>query len=180
MVLYFLLRYTNSDCPYGIFKLFSGHVFQHGIPRCYVARVCQYFLNQNHTRFLPWPTLSPDQSTIAHVYNELSRRVHHPQNPRETLQALRDAVYEWNNITKVFIQWLLGCMRRRCEAVVAARGVHIRYWTPQTPILHDNFCLSMICSDNDVEKCCWYYLICYAHMNLKYTIFVDFASLCKK
>jgi len=100
MVLYFLLRYTDSDCPYGIFKLFSGHVFQHGIPRCYVARVCQYFLNQNHTRFLPWPTLSPDQSTIAHVYNELSRRVHHPQNPRETLQALRDAVYEWNNITK--------------------------------------------------------------------------------
>jgi hypothetical protein len=65
-------------------------------------------------------------------------------------------------------------MRRRCEAVVAARGGHTRYWTPQTSILHDNFCLSMICSDNDVEKFCWYCLICYAHMNLNYTIFVDF------
>jgi hypothetical protein len=49
------------------FKLFSDHVFQHGNPRRYVARVCQDFLNQNHTRFLLWPTLSPDQSTIAHL-----------------------------------------------------------------------------------------------------------------
>ena len=180
MVLHFLLRYADSYCPYGIFKLFSGQVFQHGNPRCYVARVCQYFLNQNHTRFLPCSAISPNQSTIAHVYDELSRRVHHPQNIRETLQALRDAVYEWNNITKVCIQWLFGCMRRRCEAVVAARGVHTRYWTPQTHILHDNVSLSMICSDNDVETCCWYCLICYAHMNLKYTMFANFASLYKK
>jgi hypothetical protein len=63
-------------------------------------------------------------------------------------------------------------MRRRCEAVVAARGGHTRYWTPQTSILHDNFCLSMICSGNDVEKFCWYCLICYAHMNLNYTFFL--------
>jgi hypothetical protein len=40
--------------------------------------------------------------------------------------------------------------------------------------------LSMICSDNDVEKFCWYCLICYAHMNLNYTHFVDFYSLCKQ
>jgi len=77
------------------------------------------------------------------------------------------------------IQRLIGSMRRRCESVVAARGGHTRYWTLQTSILHDNFCLSMICSDNDVEKFCWYCLICYAHMNLNYTIFVDFFSLCK-
>jgi hypothetical protein len=33
--------------------------------------------------------------------------------------------------------------------------------------------LAMICFDNDVEKFCWYCLICYAHMNLNYTIFAD-------
>ena len=77
------------------------------------------------------------------------------------------------------IDWFY--MRRRCEAVFAARGGHTRYWTPQTSILHDNFCLSMICSD-DVEKFCWYCLICYApmDMNLNYAIFVDFFPLCKK
>jgi uncharacterized membrane protein len=42
-------------------------------------------------------------------------------------------------------------MRRRCEAVVVARGGQTSYWTLQTSILHDNFSLSMICSDNDVN-----------------------------
>ena len=74
---------------------------------------------------------------------------------------------------------LIGSVIRRCEAVVDARGGHTRYWTSQTSILHDNFSLFMICSDNDVEKFCWYCLICYAHMNLNYTIFIDLFSLCK-
>jgi hypothetical protein len=43
---------------------------------------------------------------------------------------------------------------------------YTRYWTPQTSILHNNLCLSMICSYNGVEKFCWYCLICYVHMNL--------------
>jgi hypothetical protein len=54
---------------------------------------------------------------------------------------------------------LIGSMHRRCEANVDARSSHTRYWTPQTSILHDNFCLFMIFSDNDVGKCCWYCLI---------------------
>jgi hypothetical protein len=85
-----------------------------------------------------------------------------------------------HNIPQAFIHRLIGSMRRKCEAVVAARGGHTRYWTPQTSILHDNFYLSMICSDNDIEQFCWYCLICYAHLNLNYTIFVNFFSLCKK
>jgi hypothetical protein len=55
--------------------------------------------------------------------NIIDRRVRHRQNPPETLQELRDAlVHEWNNIPQTFIQRLIGSMRRRCEAVVAARG----------------------------------------------------------
>jgi len=54
--------------------------------------------------------------------------VHHRQNPPDTLQKLRDAlVQEWNNIPQAFIQRLISSMRRRCEAVVAARGGHTRY-----------------------------------------------------
>ena len=155
------------------------HVFQHDNARCHVARVCQDFLNQNHICVLPWSALSLDLSPIEHLWDELGRCVCHRQNLPETLQELFDAlVHEWNNIPQAFIQRLIGSMHRRCEAAVAARGGHTRYWTPQTSILHDNFCLSMICSDNDVEKFCWYCLICYAHINLNYTIFVNFFSLC--
>jgi hypothetical protein len=48
------------------------------------------------------------------------------QNPPETLQELRDAhLHEWNNTPQAFIQRLIGFMRRRCEAVVAARDCHV-------------------------------------------------------
>jgi hypothetical protein len=104
------------------------HVFQHDNIRCHVVCVCQDFLNQNHIRVLPWPALSPDLSPIEHVWDELGRRVCHRQNPPETLQELHDAlVHECNNIPQAFIQRLIGSMRRKCEAVVAARGGHTRY-----------------------------------------------------
>jgi hypothetical protein len=44
------------------------HVFQHDNARCHVARVCQDFLKQNHIRVLSWLALSPDPSTIEHVW----------------------------------------------------------------------------------------------------------------
>ena len=86
------------------------------------------FLKQNHIRVLPWPALSPDLSPTEHLWDELGRRFRQRQNPPETLQELRDAlVHEWNNIPQAFIQRLIGSMRWRCEAVVVARGGHIRY-----------------------------------------------------
>jgi hypothetical protein len=91
-----------------------------------VARVCHYFLNQNHIRVLPLSALSPDPN--EHLWDELGRRVIHHKNQPETPQELRDAlVLEWNNIPQAFIQRLIGSMRRRCEAVVAARGDYTRY-----------------------------------------------------
>jgi hypothetical protein len=69
-----------------------------------------------------------DLSPIEHLWDELGRRVPHHQNPPETLHELRDALeHEWNNTPQVFIQRLIVSMRRRCEAVVAARGGHTRY-----------------------------------------------------
>ena len=63
------------------------HVFHHDKARCHVAGVCQEFLNQNHIRVLPWPTLSPDMSPIEQLFDELSRRVRCRQNVPEALQV---------------------------------------------------------------------------------------------
>jgi transposase len=83
------------------------------------------FLNDNHLRTLPWPALSPDLSPIEHLWDELGRRVRNGLNPPETLDELRRAlIQEWNNIPQAFI---IGSMRRRCQAVINARGGHTRY-----------------------------------------------------
>jgi hypothetical protein len=52
-------------------------------------------------------------------------------------------VHKWNNIPHAFIQRSIGSMRRRCEVVVAARGGHTRYWTPQTSMHTAWQCLSV-------------------------------------
>jgi hypothetical protein len=54
-----------------------------------------------------------DLSPIEHLWDELGRRVHHRQNPPETLQELHDTfVHEWNNIPQAFIQQLMVlCIR---------------------------------------------------------------------
>ena len=85
------------------------HVFQHNNARCHGARVCQGFLNQYHTRVLPWPALSPDLSSIALLWDEVDRRVRHHQNPQELRDAL---VHDWNYIPQAFIQRLIGSVRR--------------------------------------------------------------------
>ena len=103
-------------------------VFQQDNARCHVARICTDFLEENHIRVLPWPALSPDLSPIEHLWDQLGRRVRERDNPPETLQGLRLALTEeWNNIPQANIRTLIGSMRRRCDAVVAAGGGYTRY-----------------------------------------------------
>ena len=103
-------------------------VFQQDNARCHVARICTDFLEENHIRVLPWPALSPDLSPFEHLWDQLGRRVRERDNPPETLQGLRLALTEeWNNIPQANIRTLIGSMRRRCDAVVAAGGGYTRY-----------------------------------------------------
>jgi hypothetical protein len=61
-----------------------------------------------------------------HVYRVHPINVQLVTDP--VIMQLHDAlVHECNNIPQAFIQGLIGSMRRKCEAVVAARGGHTRY-----------------------------------------------------
>jgi transposase len=100
-----------------------SHVFQQNNARCHITGVSMDFLNDNHICTLPWPALSPDLNPIEHLWDELGRRVRNGFNPLKTVDELRRALMqEWNNIPQAFIRNLIGSMRRRCQAVINARG----------------------------------------------------------
>ena len=106
----------------------NRHTFQQDNARCHIARLSMQFLAQNNIIVLPWPALSPDLSPIEHLWDEMDRRVRRRQPPPQSTQQLHNALLEeWNNIPQGFIQLLIGSMRRRCQAVVNARGGHTRY-----------------------------------------------------
>lgn len=105
-----------------------NHVFQQDNACCHVAQLTMDFLNFHHIRVLSWPAMSPDLNPIEHLWDELGRCVHNRINPPETLDQLRRAlVAEWTNIPQAFIRNLIASMRRRCQAVIDARGGHTRY-----------------------------------------------------
>jgi transposase len=74
-------------------------------------------MNQNHIRVLPWPALTPDQSPIEYLLDELGRRVRYP-NPAKTLHELRNAlVHELNNILYPTIDWVYAKLSLLQEVV---------------------------------------------------------------
>lgn len=105
-----------------------GVVLQQDNARPHVARVVQDELQVRNIQTLPWPANSPDLSPIEHLWDELKRRVRQRQHPPTNLRELREAVVqEWQNIPQRSVRLLVRSMRRRCQAVIDARGGHTRY-----------------------------------------------------
>ena len=76
------------------------------------------------------PARSLDLNLIEHAWDILQHVISaRPVQPR-TLQELIDAlVAEWRLIPQNRIQTLIMSMRRRCRAVIDARGHHTHYKT---------------------------------------------------
>lgn len=108
---------------------FQGHgTLQQDNARPHTARLTENFLARNHINVLDWPAMSPDMAPIEHLWDELKRRIYEHQPQPQTVQELRRvAVQEWNNIPQASIAMLVTSMRRRCQALINARGGHTRY-----------------------------------------------------
>ena len=106
----------------------NGGMFQHDNARPHVARVNQEFLQRHNVPTLPWPARSPDLNPIEHLWDALDQRVRRRHPPPQTLPELLAALQnEWQNIPQRVVDRLIASMRRRCQAVIRARGGHNRY-----------------------------------------------------
>lgn len=106
-----------------------GLVFMQDNAPAHRASSTQSFLNNAGINQLsPWPAHSPDMNPIEHAWDYLDRHVRALQHPPTTLNQLATCLIEaWNNIPQAFMRKLVRSMRRRCAAVVDARGRHTRY-----------------------------------------------------
>lgn len=105
-----------------------GGDFQHDNARPHVARVCMDFLQRQNINVLPWPALSADMSPIEHLWDMLGRCVRQRRQQPDTLNELRQAlVFEWQRLPQRLVRRLIGSMRRRCQALIAARGGYTKY-----------------------------------------------------
>ena len=103
-------------------------IFQHDNARPHTVRYTQNILHIHNVNVLQWPARSPDLSPIEHLWDHLGRQVRERHNVNNICDLESALQAEWVRIPLQVIKKLICSMRRCCLAVLAANGVHTRYW----------------------------------------------------
>ena len=125
-------RYVNEIldvyvCPYAG-AVGENFILMDDNARAHRARITDQYLEQATIVRMEWQVRSLDLNPIEHAWDMLqlavSSRPMQPASAQELRQALLE---EWDQIPQYKIRRLISSMRRRCQAVIEARGHHTRY-----------------------------------------------------
>ena len=126
------LRYVNEILDVYV-RPYAGAVGENFIlmddnARAHRARITDQYLEQDTIVRMEWPDRSPDLNPIEHAWDMLQTAVSSRPVQPASVQELRQALLEeWDQIPQYKIRRLISSMRRRCQAVIEARGHHTRY-----------------------------------------------------
>ena len=126
------LRYVNEILDVYV-RPYAGAVGENFIlmddnARAHTARITDQYLEQATIVRMEWPARSPDLNPIEHAWDMLQTAVSSRPVQPASVQELRQALLEeWDSIPQYKIRRLVSSMRRRCQAVIEARGHHTRY-----------------------------------------------------
>ena len=125
------VRYINQVLVPHVQPFFQQHpnaILQQDNARPHSARATQDYLQQQNIPTMQWPPLSPDLNPIEHFWDMLQREISDVQPPPANLADLHQAIIQaWARIPQPAVNRLVHSMRRRCQAVLAARGGHTPY-----------------------------------------------------
>ena len=103
-------------------------ILQDDNARPHRGHVVDTFLDEEGIERLDWPAYSADISPIENLWSDLKKQVYLQVNNTTTLRELPDIARRvWTLIPIEKIRNLMRSMRRRCNAVIRARGGYIRY-----------------------------------------------------
>ena len=126
--LVFTTEITSLDLLSYSLQLPMGMFFFSSNARAHRAHVVLNHLQTRGIQPLPWPAMSPELFPKEHVWDILGRRVQGhvpaPRNLQELASVLQE---EWRRIPQNDSRRLVGSMRRRCVACLAANGGPTRY-----------------------------------------------------
>ena len=126
------LRYVNEILDVYV-RPYAGAVGENIIlmddnARAHRARITDQYLEQATIVHMERPARSPDLNPIEHAWDMLQTAVSSCPVQPASVQELRQALLEeWDQIPQYKIRRLISSMRRRCQAVIEARGHHTRY-----------------------------------------------------
>jgi hypothetical protein len=114
---------------HGWMRMHPGHIYmQDGAPAHAAASTIQDMIERGIAK-LNWPPFSPDLNPIENVWNWMKAWIwdHYPFDTM-SYDKLRKAVKEaWEAVPEDYLIGLLRSMKARCEAVIAANGMHTKY-----------------------------------------------------
>jgi len=87
------------------------------------ARVVEQYLQAETTDHMDWPARSPDINPIEHAWDLPQAAVSaHPVQPASFQELGTAQMEEWAAVPQRRLTSLIESMRRRCQAVIRARG----------------------------------------------------------